>query len=115
MGPEFKKIIAVVALLVLSGGLLVYFNRSPSPLADSIEFVCVATGKTYRIDREDLPGMFPAENPDTGERTLLPVKTEDGKRIAIPRYAHEALRDPELAKVNKYVDPQTFEILETPR
>ncbi len=115
MSSERKKLIVAVALLVVAGGAFWYFNRSGAQLSDSISFVCVASGQTFSISRKDMPSMFPAKNPKTGERTLLPVEERDGKLFVAGRSAR-LLRDSEqLAKVNKYVDPETLEVLKSPR
>jgi len=116
MNSEQKKLILVAVLLVVAGGVYFWFGRPKSPLPDKIAFVCVQTGKIYKIDRDDVPKSFPATNPDTGQATLLPAyqDEEDGKYYASRRYAG-ALREPQMAEVNKYVDPKTLEVLDTPR
>lgn len=115
MSPQVKKIILAVVLLVVAG--VVYFSvgRSQSALPGSIKFVCVATGKVFSFSPSNMPSIFPAKNPDTGQMTLLPATEKDGKLYASSRYARDSLREPELAKVNKYVDPSTYEVLKTPR
>ena len=115
MSPQLKKIILAVVLLAVAVGVYLSFGRQKSALPTSIKFVCVATGKTFGFSPTNVPNVYPAKNPDTGQMTLLPVSEQDGKLFASPRYARDALRDPELAKVNKYVDPTTFEVLKTPR
>lgn len=115
MDPKQKKLIIAVVLLVAAAGVYLFFGRTKSSLPDSVKYVCVVTGNTFDISRDNLPASLPAKNPKTGEMTLLPVREKDGKLYADVRYAREALRDGPLAKVNKYVDPQTFEVLSSPR
>jgi hypothetical protein len=116
MNSEQKKLILVAVLLVAAGGVYFWFGRPKSPLPNKIAFVCVETGKIYKLDRDDVPKFMPATNPDTGQATLLPAyqDEENGKFYASQHYAY-LLREPQLAEVNKYVDPQTLEILESPR
>jgi len=115
MKPEHtKKIVVGAVLVVVAGGIYLLSGRSTPILSDSVAFVCVETGRTYALARDDIPSILPARNPDTGAFTLLPMTENDGKRMVSPRYAG-ALDDPELAKVNKYVDVQTLEILASPR
>ena len=116
MKSDRNKVILVVALLVVAGAIFFYFGRDAGPLPNSIRFVCVATGEFYDLARDDVPSILPAKNPDTGEATLLPVvKDEDGTLHLNERYAYGLIDGPQLAEVNRYVDPQTFEILELPR
>ena len=116
MNPEQKKLTVVVVLFLVAGGVGWYFWRSGDPLSDSVKFVCVATGKTYTIGRGEMPDVVPAENPDTHEFTLLPLsKNEAGELVINARFANELRHTPTLAKVNRYVDPNTCKVLDTPR
>jgi uncharacterized protein YbaR (Trm112 family) len=115
MKPEYWKLTLVVVLLAGAVGTYFWFGRTPPPLPSEVKFVCVATGEVFRIARERIPSFLPAKNPNTGERTLLPVVERDGKLFANERHAYGCLSRPEVAEVNKYVDPQTLEILATPR
>jgi len=115
MNAEQKKIAVVVLLLVVAVGVYFYFGRDTGPLPDSVKFVCVATGKVYNLSRDQVPSILPATNPSTGEKTLIPAHEENGKLYASERYGPGLLADPELAKVNKYVDPQTLEVRNSPQ
>ena len=114
MHSEQKKLILVVAILAIAVGIYWRYGRARGPLADRVDFVCVATGKKYALARGDIPTILPAKNPKTGQLTLVPCEESDGKLIVKPRYAH-LLDEPELAKANKYVDRQTLEVLDAPR
>jgi hypothetical protein len=116
MKSEYKKLILAAVILLVAGGVYWFVGRSKPPLPDSVKFVCVSTGEIFSMSQKELPGALPARNPKTGERTLIPVtKAPDGKLVASRRYAHELLRNPELARVNKYVDPETLQVLKVPR
>lgn len=115
MSPQTKKIIVAVALLVVAGVVYFIYGRTESALPGSFKYVCVATGKVFSYSASDMPTILPAKNPSTGQMTLVPAVEKDGKLYANPRHARDVLRDPELAKVNKYVDPTTFEVLKSPR
>jgi hypothetical protein len=115
MNSEQKKFI--FALVLICGAVVAAFWLWPrsDTVPNSMLFVCVETGKTARLSRDDVPSIMPVENPSTGNRTLLPAYTDDdGKLRLIERYA-SVLHEPAVAKVNKYVDPQTYEVLESPR
>jgi hypothetical protein len=115
MKPEHKKLAIAIVLLVAAVGVYWVFGRSSEPLAGSIQCVCVATGKPFSLTRDELPQVFPAKNPKTNQMTLFPTESRDGKLYVIHRHAWSLLNDPEVAKVNKYVDPQTLEVLKSPR
>jgi hypothetical protein len=115
MNSEQSKLILVLVLFVVAGGVYFMWGRPEPVLKQSVPFVCVATGQVYELDRDDVPSFLPAMNPDTQEETLLPVVDRDGSLFVSSRYA-APLTDPErLAKVNKYVDPRTLRVLEEPR
>ncbi len=77
-----------------------------APISNTVPLVCVATGETYRMTREELIAI-PMKNPHTGERTLLPCHKRDGVLYVNSRYA-PALA--ELEGKNRYVDPQTLAV-----
>ncbi len=114
MKSEHSKIILAVVLLGVAVGLFFYFNYDSGPLANSLQLVCVETGEVFSISRSEMPSVIPAENEKTGRRTLLPVREEEGKLYAYDRYVGAILDNPELAPLNKYIDPQTYEVLDSP-
>jgi hypothetical protein len=114
MKSEHKKLVLALVLLIAAGGVYWRFGRSSAPLPDAVRFVCVETGQVFPIARDKIPSVLPAENPKTHHKTLLPIVEREGKLYANPRHA-DALREPELAKVNKHVDPQTLEVVRSPR
>ena len=104
------KIALVVVLLAGALGISLYNFRDNSPLAGDVAFVCVQTGERYSFDREDISEM-PMQNPDTGEKTLLPI-VEDGDAAYVSRDYAYLLK--ELAEVNEYVDPATRKVKDKP-
>lgn len=95
--------------------VVIFFVRSLGgsdlPIADSIAMVCVASGEIYNLDREDV-NMFPMTNPKTGERTLVPVRDEDGRKVVPNRF--RGLVTDRLKDQNQYVDPDTLALKGSP-
>ena len=114
MKSEHTKIILAVVLLGVAVGLFFYFNHEPSSIPDSVKFVCISTGEVFTYSRSSMPTRVPAENPKTGEPTLIPAREEDGKLYASTNYGYRCLNDPQYAALNKYIDPDTLEVLDTP-
>lgn len=82
----WQIILFILALLVLSGGLFLSC-RGGVHLADSILMVDVKTGDRFRFDTSGKRGVtIPAKNPDTGDRTLLPIRQVDGIWVIAERY-----------------------------
>lgn len=73
--------IAVAVLAVAAAGWIGWMNwRTESPLADAVEYVDVSSGKVFRFARANVPSILPGENPDTKQKTLVPIyKRDDGK------------------------------------
>jgi hypothetical protein len=105
-------ILKLATILIVGGGLTWYIMRddSGSVVVDQVEFVCVATGKTYVMPMEDV-NIFPMKNPDTGTFTLLPIEEVDGGFFVKERYRSYLSQ---LAKENQYVDPETYSVKITP-
>ncbi|MEW6250658.1 MAG: hypothetical protein AB1716_08410 [Planctomycetota bacterium] len=116
MRAERTRLIIGVALLAAAGGLILWRWPARRPaFADTAPFVCVATGEVFHLTLEERPAFPPGQNPKTGTATLLPAEVlADGRLVAKARYA-PLLQDAELAKANRYVDPNTLELLESPR
>ena len=63
-----------------------------------------------------MPSILPAANPDTGKETLLPIVQHEERNWYVDSFYGSSLRtEPELAEVNKYVDPETLQVLKNPR
>jgi hypothetical protein len=116
MQPKHWKLIAAVALLVGAGAVYMVYGRADGALPERVRFICVETGQTFQYSRANMPTIIPAKNPGTGAETLLPViKHEDGKWYVDRHYGFGLSDEEGLAKVNKYVDPETLEVLSAPR
>ena len=111
MLEEHRKVVIGVVLGVFAVALIwsiFNYGSGGGQMIDArIECVCVATGETFRMDRNKM-NAYPAENPNTGERTLVPCETrEDKKLYVVPRF--KSLLELELLKEkNRYVDPETL-------
>ena len=117
MEAQHKKLGLGIGLLALAVVLLAWLGpwSSGPALPKNKPYVCVATGEVFRFSGRDIPGYLPGKNPKTGENTLLPVEEKDGgKLVVISRY-RDAFADPDLVRLNRYVDPKTLEILKEPR
>ncbi len=88
-------------------------GRKDKVLTSSVNFVCVATGKTFDIDRNKV-NYLPWKNPSTGEKTLLPCVKRDGKLFVTEHTGRLLSEDEYLRKVNKHVDPRTLEVRPQP-
>jgi hypothetical protein len=108
---QWKLLLAGV--LLVGAGLLVFRQVGGSRrLPNRVRFVCVATGKTYWIDREKLASLpIPAQNPKTGEMTLLPCFEQDGIVYVSSRYQGSLA---ELGEKNRHVDPETLAVRTSP-
>lgn len=117
MSSEHKKLALALGLLAVAAGVYLITRPREIALAGAVPFVCVETGEVFELAPDDVPASFPAPNPKTGRRTLLPAhKNEQGRYVLQKRYAQDLSRpDSELAKVNKHVDPKTLELTGTTR
>lgn len=103
--------ILLASVLLLGAGALAYWNLKQQPISQNVNFVCVATGQLFALDRKDVVAL-PARNPKTGEDTLLPcVRDADGVLRVSGRYG-AALQ--QLGAKNRYVDPETLVVRRPP-
>jgi hypothetical protein len=108
MSGKSAKIALAVFILVVAGLLARRALHNGTEVAAEANFVCVATGETFSLNLDQI-AMIPAENPNTGERTLLPCsRSEDGVLRVGARYQPSLVND--LKEVNKYVDPMSLEV-----
>lgn len=107
---RFKVLLAVVFLAV-AGGLIYYQVRGGTSLSEEVNFVCVASGQTFDLDRNSV-STIPAKNPKTGRATLMPCYREDDGVLHIsPRYREELLK---LGEENQYVDLESLAVRTSP-
>jgi hypothetical protein len=112
---QWKTALAI-ALLAGAAGIYLLFGVERSAVSSAPMFVCVETGEVFRIAQDKIPSVLPAKNPKTGHLTLLPAaKAEDGKIYIGKRNAWDLHNNSDLVRVNKYVDPNTLEVLKSPR
>lgn len=104
------KIAAVVLLLAAAGGMYWYNSRSSEVLPNSLNMVCAASGKTFKMPREKVT-QLPMINPDSGQATLFPYMEKDGRRIVSDRY-RGPLR--EMKDANKFIDINSLEVRKAP-
>jgi hypothetical protein len=110
-GNAGKVGLVVVLLLVAVGLLLVRRERAPSR-ADKVHLVCVATGKTFWVDRR--PMVLPLDNPETGEKTLLRCYEGEDGALYVDRSCRDLVKQLDEDKVNQYVDPKTLRVRSDP-
>jgi hypothetical protein len=107
--PRVQVGVLVVALAV--AGVLTYRAMSgPEELSEDVNFVCVASGKTFSIDRDNVTSL-PVQNPETKQATLVPCVRREGK-LFVDRHYRSVLE--ELAEVNQYVDKETLAVKSKP-
>jgi hypothetical protein len=103
------QVIFIVIVLVVAG-VFYYRSWAGGPVVNpDINFVCVATGRTFSIDRDKINSV-PLKNPETGQATLVPCVKRDGKLYMDAHY-RSVLAD--LKEVNRYVDEKTLEVTPT--
>lgn len=106
LGVVTVLLIAAIAFFSFGGG-----GGTPSR-SGKIQFVCVATGETFWLERK--PRAFPAENPDTGQKTLLPCSEGEDGTISVSRRLRSEIERLEKDGVNKYIDPKTLTVRAAP-
>lgn len=80
--------IGVIALAVVAAGvsIVLTITRSDAPKISTERYlVDVSTGELFEIDVSK-GAFFPALNPQTGRRSLLPVKREGSEWVVESRY-----------------------------
>lgn len=95
--------IAVAALAVVAAGWIGWINwRTESPLADAVEYLDVTSGKVFRISRANVPSILPGENPETKQKTLVPIYKRDDGQYYVSDRVMDVVRG--LGASNKHVD-----------
>jgi hypothetical protein len=105
------KLIVIVALLLVAAVTVWFQVRGSGGLRSNVNFVCVATGKMYSLDRRSV-FKLPWKNPDTGEETLLPCGAREDGSIEVSERYREAVRA--MGEKNRYVDPETLVVKTAP-
>lgn len=80
-------VLIVAAVLVLSGSVLWQCSHSEKvEISDTIVVVDVVSGDLYESALPKKMVVFPAVNPSSGTKTLLPAYTKDGKWYLAANY-----------------------------
>ena len=103
--------VSAVVLLGAVGYAWSVLKPDPPPIPGQRTFVCVVTGERFELRTEDV-FYVPAPNPKTGEETLVPCKMVGDKLVVSSHYRGVVLG--EFKDINKYVDPNTLEVLPGP-
>lgn len=92
----------------LVAAVVIFWRQAGDPdvIPNTIPMVCVATGEHFTLSRGDVKTV-PWTNPRTGEATLVPCVTKDGKTLAMSRYRDVVAG---FGEKNKFVDPKTLEV-----
>lgn len=96
MGSLKKWQIAVIALapIVLAVSLYMSFGRGKVQTADTVMLVDLLTGERFIFSTSGRQTVIiPAENPDTGEQTLVPVRQDESGNWFADRRFMGMLRD----------------------
>ena len=107
------KLGLVVALLAIAVAVHAFLDRGAPSRPDRIQFVCVATGKTFWLDR-DRARILPLVSPDTHERTLLPCYRGADGSLRVSSRCGSLVKQLERDAVNRLVDPDTLIIRASP-
>lgn len=110
MSSQRIKLIVVSVIALVATGIALHRAQPKGRLPDDINFVCAATGKTYKLDRHEVT-RIPAQNPKTGEYTLFPCYVADGVLQVSSRHAGGLTG---LGEKNRYVDPETLAVRPPP-
>ena len=111
LANDKAKIVLVIALFAIAGGIVCYQVFRPGPLSDDINFICVATGAKFSIDRADV-SCIPETNPDTGAATLVPCSLVENGVLKVNPHYRSVLE--ELGQENRYVDMDTLTVKTEP-
>ena len=103
----WQIVLIVVAFAALGFSLFKFGFGSSIPQTDGYMTVDIMTGQLYDIRKGKAKGVpLPAKNPDTGVRTLYPVKQVDGLTWEIPQgyasYLTEKIRKDSMLTGNGF-------------
>ena len=105
---DIAKIAVVCVLLASAAGLGWWNLRGPKVQPDSIEYVCAKTGKLFRLPRDGKARELPLVNPDTHERTLIPVLRQENGEYVITNHRIQTVR--RMGDLNKVIDLETLRV-----
>lgn len=111
----WQKVLAVVALVVLAGSLwFTFFSGDRVRLASRVYLIDVVSGDVFVADISGRRSVIiPAKNPETGERTIVPVeRMENGDHVVSSRYrelAYEILQQRNVS-LSDVIESNTWKI-----
>lgn len=108
MESSGKKVTVAVVLFLVAGMVWVVSGSTCSnrPTVQSVDFVCLETGKTYTLSPFSI-NAIPCKNPDTGRRTLFPCY-EDGGSVYVTEHYRSVVK--EMDNLYKNVDHETYAV-----
>jgi hypothetical protein len=107
------KLGLVVVVLAIAVAVHALSDRGTPSRPAKIQFVCVATGKTFWLER-DRARILPLASPDTHERTLLPCYRDDKGSLRVSSRCGSLVRQLEQDAINRLVDPDTLTVRASP-
>lgn len=107
LGAKRAKIALIVVLFGAAGYFAYAYFLRPGPLANSLQFVCAASGERFWFSREQA-FEIPMLNPRTKEPTLVPVLVDESGALYVPERYRGVLE--ELGEKNKFVDMESLRL-----
>jgi hypothetical protein len=98
-------LVAAIAVFTLGG------DGGPAR-SSTVQFVCVATGEIFWLERK--PRTLPVENPNTGQKTLVPCHESEDGTLSVSRRNHGLIGQLDKDGVNQHVDPETLVVRPAP-
>ena len=105
--------LSLVAVLLLVAIAFFGFGAGGGPSrSGKVQFVCVATGEIFWLERK--PRTLPVENPETGQKTLVPCYENEDGGISVSRRNYGLIGQLDKDGVNQCVDPKTLIVRPAP-
>ena len=99
--------ISFVAVVILAAIVIMWLQSGEGQrLPDKLQFICVSTGEVFWLDAK--PRIYPAENPKTGQRTLLPCHQNDNGSLSLKRRDRGLIEQLDKEGLNQHVDLKTL-------
>lgn len=105
---DIAKIVAVCVLLASAFGVYRWNFSGQKVQPDSVEYVCARTGKLFRVPRDGKARELPLVNPETQERTLIPVLRKENGEYVITNHRIQTVK--RMGDLNKVIDLETLRV-----
>lgn len=102
----------ILAAVAIAGWLFTRSSGVEGQYGNTVAYVCVETGKVFRLPK-GVTRIPPVENPETKHATLLPCDVRDDGVYIADRF-RAGLNLPEVAALNKTVDPKSYKVRTAP-